>query len=64
MDKLTELLPFLVPILLLQIVLMVVALVDLVRRERTRGPKWVWALVVVFFNIIGPVVYLLAGRED
>jgi hypothetical protein len=64
MDKLTELLPFLVPILLLQIVLMVVALVDLVRRERTRGPKWVWALVVVFFNILGPVVYLLAGRED
>lgn len=64
MDTLTELLPFLVPIVLLQIALMVIALVDLVRRERTRGPKWVWAVVIVFINIIGPVLYLLVGRED
>ncbi len=64
MDTLTEFLPFLVPILLLQIALMVIALVDLVRRERTRGPKWVWAVVIVFVNIVGPVLYLLVGRED
>ena len=64
MDTLTELLPFLVPIVLLQIALMVIALVDLVRRERARGPKWVWAVVIVFINIIGPVLYLLVGRED
>ena len=64
MDTLSELLPFLIPVILLQIALMVVALVDLVRRERARGPKWAWALVIVFFNLIGPVVYLLFGRED
>lgn len=64
MDTLSELLPFLIPVILLQIALMVVALVDLVRRERTRGPKWAWALVIVFFNLIGPVVYLLFGREE
>jgi hypothetical protein len=64
MDTLTELLPFLVPIILLQIGLMVVALIDLVRRERTRGPRWVWAVVIVFFNIVGPVLYLLVGRGD
>lgn len=64
MDTLTELLPFLVPIILLQFVLMAVALIDLVRRERTRGPKWVWAVAIVFFNILGPVIYLLAGREE
>ncbi|MCL7451503.1 MAG: PLD nuclease N-terminal domain-containing protein [Anaerolineae bacterium] len=64
MDTLIDLLPFLVPILLLQIALMVVALVDLIRRERTRGPKWVWAVVIVFFNILGPVIYLVAGREE
>jgi len=64
METLNELLPFLVPIILLQIALMVVALVDLVRRERTRGPKWAWALVIVFFNLIGPVVYLLFGRGE
>jgi hypothetical protein len=64
MDTLVELLPFLVPIILLQIALMVVALVDLVRRERTRGPKWAWAVAIVLFNILGPVIYLLAGREE
>ena len=64
METLNELLPFLIPVILLQIALMVVALVDLVRRERTRGPKWVWALVIVFFNLIGPIVYLLFGREE
>ena len=63
MDTLNELLPFLIPIILLQVALMVVALVGLIRRERTRGPKWAWALVIVFFNLIGPVVYLLFGRE-
>jgi hypothetical protein len=64
MDKLTELLPFLIPIILLELALMAVALVDLVRRERTRGPKWVWAIVIVFLNLIGPIVYLIFGREE
>ena len=64
METLNELLPFLVPIILLQIVLMAVALVDLLRRERTRGPKWAWVLVILFVNLIGPVVYLLFGREE
>ena len=64
MENLNELLPLLIPVILLQIALMVVALVDLVRRERTRGPKWAWALVIVFINLIGPVVYLLFGRGE
>ena len=64
METLNELLPFLVPVFLLQIALMAVALVDLLRRERTRGPKWAWVLVILFVNLIGPVVYLLFGREE
>ena len=34
------------------------------RRERVRGPKWVWALVIVFVNYIGPIIYFVAGRRD
>jgi hypothetical protein len=64
MDTLSELLPFLIPIILLELALMAVALVDLVRRERTRGPKWVWVIVIVFLNLIGPIVYLIFGREE
>jgi hypothetical protein len=59
-----EMVPFLVPIILLELVLLVVALRDLIRRERTKGPKWAWALVVVVVNILGPIAYLLFGREE
>jgi len=64
MDEIRALIPFLAPILILQLGLMIFALRDLIRRERTRGPKWVWGLVIVFFNILGPVIYLVVGRED
>jgi hypothetical protein len=63
-DLLKTLLPFLVPIVLLEVALLVIALLDLIRREQTRGPKWAWVLVVVLINIIGPIAYLLFGREE
>ncbi len=63
-EQFSRLLPFLIPVILLQWGLMVFALVDLVRRERTRGPKWVWALVIVCINFIGPIVYFVVGREE
>jgi len=44
--------------------LMVVALVDLARREKTLGPKWLWVLVILFGEILGPVIYLIFGRLD
>ena len=64
MENWNQWLPLLVPIVFLQLGLMIFALLDLVRRERTKGPKWVWALVIVLINFIGPVVYLVIGREE
>ena len=64
MEQVRQLLPFLIPIVLIQLALMVVALVDLARRERTRGPKWLWVLVIVFANLLGPIVYFVLGREE
>ena len=64
MEQIRQFLPFLIPIIILQLVLLVVALLDLARRERTRGPKWVWVLVIVFINIIGPILYLMLGRDE
>lgn len=63
-EDLRALIPFLVPLVLLQLGLMVFALLDLARRARTRGPKWAWALVIIFVNLIGPVVYFIFGREE
>lgn len=63
-QNIVELLPLLAPLLLIWLVLLVAGLFDLIRRERTRGPKWVWFLVVIGFSILGPVVYFLIGREE
>lgn len=64
MNSLSELIPLLIPILLLQIVLIVIALRDLIGRQHTKGPKWAWALVIVLINLFGPIIYLLVGREE
>ena len=63
-DTLKELIPLLIPFFLLQLALIIIALRDLVRRERTRGPKWMWALIILFVNLFGPIIYLLIGREE
>ena len=64
LDGLMRYLPLLIPVLILQLGLTVAALLDLAKRTATRGPKWVWVLVIVFVNFIGPVVYFVAGRGD
>ena len=64
MEELQKYIPLLIPVLVIQLALMIAALVDLVRREQTRGPKWVWVLVVLFINFIGPIVYFVAGRKE
>jgi hypothetical protein len=64
MDIPSKLIPLLIPVIIIELGLMIIALLDLVKRERTRGPKWVWALVIIFINIFGPIAYLLFGRQD
>lgn len=64
METIRDYLPFLIPVILLQLGLMIFALVDLIRREKTRGPKWLWAIIIVLGELLGPIVYLLLGREE
>jgi membrane-anchored protein YejM (alkaline phosphatase superfamily) len=64
MDQIRDYLPLLVPLVLIQLVLMTFALLDIARREKLRGHKWAWVLVVIFINFIGPIVYFTLGRED
>jgi len=59
MDKIEfveELLPVLIPIAAIELGLMICALVDCIRRQRTNGPKWLWILLIVLVNLIGPLV--------
>ena len=64
LDALKQYLPLLIPIILIQLALMIAAFWDLIRREKTRGPKWLWVIIILFLNMIGPIVYFLVGRDD
>lgn len=53
------------PIALLQLGLIIFALKDLITRRSVRYlPRWAWALLVIFTGLIGPVLYLVIGREE
>ena len=64
LSKLSQWLPLLIPVLLLQLGLMIAALVDLAKREKTRGPKWMWALIIILGELLGPILYFVIGREE
>jgi hypothetical protein len=61
-----QLILLVLPLLVVQLGLMVFALRDLLRPDRQvlGGSKLLWGLVIVFGEMIGPVVYLLVGRRE
>jgi hypothetical protein len=64
--KVEQIIALLAPIIVIQLGLMIAALFDLEREERRvrGGSKLVWALVIVFVNVVGPLLYFVAGREE
>jgi hypothetical protein len=56
--------PLLIPVVVIELGLMIAALIDLIRREQTNGPKWIWILVIVLVNFIGPIIYFIIGRKE
>lgn len=61
-----ELLPVVIPLIVLQLALIVFALRDLVAPDRrVRGDsKLLWAGAIILLDFIGPIVYFLYGRRE
>jgi len=61
-----QIIALLAPIAVIPAGLMIAALVDLERGERRvrGGNKFAWALVIIVVNVIGPILYFVAGREE
>ena len=55
-----------VPLAIIELTLLILAVVDLLRDDRRvrGGNKGVWAVIIVFANLIGPILYFLIGREE
>jgi hypothetical protein len=51
------------PLLVVWLAFLIAGLADLLPRQRTRGPKWLWFCAVIFLSIIGPTAYFLFGRR-
>ena len=64
-----NLLLLLSPIILIQIGLATYAMIDLTKQVRVRGPRWVWAIMLLLTalavptGLIAVAIYLVWGRH-
>ncbi len=52
------------PVLILQFILMLTALISCIKQEETNGPKWLWILLILFVSLFGPILYFVIGRKN
>jgi multisubunit Na+/H+ antiporter MnhG subunit len=63
--ELRDLLIALWPVLAFQLILMAAALISIARRGETKKlPRFAWVLIVIFVNIIGPILYFMIGKGE
>ena len=60
-----EYLPLLIPLFAAEITLAIIALVHVLKHPHYRiGSKVMWIFIVLFIQIIGPIVYFIFGRGE
>lgn len=64
-EEFKEILPFLIPLILINLALVVIAFRDLIKRRRVRGGnKVLWGILIIALEFVGPIIYLFWGREE
>ncbi len=66
MDFIRQNIGLIAPLLALQLILLILGLRDLIPRkpdEVTGGSKWLWGIVIVLLNTLGPLAYFAFGRK-
>lgn len=66
MDKLIEFLPFLIPLIIVQFILLFVTLRHIwTHTEYKKGNRKIWTIVaIVGMQFWGPIIYFAFGKED
>jgi hypothetical protein len=65
LKTLIGMLPLLIPLAVIELALIIIALIDLFKRENMKSnTRLVWVFVIILINIFGPIAYLLFGRKD
>ena len=53
-------------LLIFSVALTLYTFIDCARRDETeiqKLPKWGWLLIILFFQVFGPIAYLVIGRN-
>ena len=66
MPDIKELLPFIIPLIIVQLILLAVTLRHIFTHDTyKRGNRTIWGIVaLVGMEFIGPILYFLLGKED
>ncbi len=65
LDKIIEYLPLLVPVLIIEAILIIVALVCISKQKEFKfGNKLIWVLIVLCLQMVGPIIYFCFGRNN
>lgn len=66
MNTITEILPFLIPLIIVEFALLGYTLWHIFTHNNyKRGNRTLWLIVAVIgMNFIGPVLYFILGKED
>lgn len=64
--NISELLPFLIPLLVVQLALLGYTLHHILTHNTyKRGSRTMWLVItIVLMNFVGPILYFLFGKED
>lgn len=58
-------LALIIPIIILEFILMITAVIHILRNPIYRfGNRILWLIIVIFVQIIGPILYFLIGRGE
>ncbi len=66
MPEISELLPFLIPLIIVELLLLFYTIYHILTHETyKRGNRVLWLVVaIVGMEFIGPILYFLLGKED
>jgi len=61
----TEYLPFLIPLVIVELILAIVAVVHILKHPNYKcGSRPVWLIVSIVIGFIGPILYFVVGKGE
>ena len=65
MPEIMDLLPLLIPLIILQYGLMIYAIYHILKHDKYKSLNRVaWLIIVLLINFIGPILYFVLGKEE